>query len=147
MKCLWRQQNQEKLGYLDTNLCPFRGKRKKAGSSIINSREWSCFLAEQERMGCSICPQPSAMPCPAFLLLVVYLFPNPPSGINVVGLMVMLLGADGALAKWHVAGLGMRIAVFYGEKDKGWRMGSSAQASSLPLPKSFCSRAVGEGRV
>lgn len=98
-----RQQKHGNLGCLDTNFCIFLDKKKKARSSMINSREWSCFLAEQERMGCSICPQPSAMPCPAFPLLFIYFFFNPPSWINVVGLVLTRHRSDSALAKWHAA--------------------------------------------
>lgn len=95
-------KNMETLGTWTPISSFFLDKKKKARSSMINSREWSCSLAEQVRMGCSICPQPSAMPCPAFPCLCFFFF-NPPSWINAIGLVLTRRGSDSALAKWHAA--------------------------------------------
>lgn len=114
---------------------------------MINSREWSCFLAEQERMGCSICPQPSALPCPALPLF--FFFFNPPSWINVVGLVLTRHRSDSALAKRRAAcgtwALEADCFLLW-RKGRGWRMGAEPLASPSLLLVSQPPSAPGQGK-
>lgn len=134
----------------------FLGGKKKARHSMINSREWSCFLAEQERMGCGICPQPSAVPRPAFpLVFVLFFFLIPPSWINAEGLVVTQHRADSALAKCHncLWDLGRHGAASTENRqghsvEDGERSGSAQTplpTASCLLPDSSCCRAGEKG--
>lgn len=90
-----------------------------------------------------------------------FFFFNPPSWINVVGLVLTRHRSDSALAKWHAACgtwaqeadcfLLWRKARREGRGVEDGEQSGSVQTTVSPssslLPDSFCSRAVGEGRV